>query len=766
MRFTAGLLVLLPLVLGQNNTQASSASFSPTPVTTAVPSATASLNQTVPGQGVYPPLQPWCNAGGNDTFCPGVILQDVQLSGLFPDSKTFVDKPTNGTLNATLQAFSQLGNNITLGQLAQFVKSSFKGEGLELNQVPINGFVASPRAVQKVSNPLYKGWVSIVNSYWSLLIRETNQSAVCTTQCESSLIPLNHTIVVPGGRYREIYYWDTFWILEGLLKSELYTYATDVILNFMDFIDTYGFIPNGGRKYYLNRSQPPVFIQMLDAYVKSTGNTTILERALPLASEEMRWWIANRTTQITSPYTGITRRVYLYNVTNSAPRPEGYVEDYETAFGAQPALNEAQRGDLYAELASGAESGYDYAGRWCRVPVINVTDNAPALRTLNVRGIIPVDLNSLQAGNHALLARLYQLYLNTTATTNSSSNSTASQFRTNATAEIALHQSLAKDYSDAVLDLHWDPVKAWFYDFNLSSNARDSLYTPAGTFPLWQNITPTGLEGNNTAALRIASGARYLLGRYGGIQGISSLLYTGLNWDFPNSWPPHTYTSIKAFQTLGRVVGNASIVSNATIPFSDVVSGQLGLNETQLPAQDASLQGSANLTVPSARNVSWPLALEIEYANRYMQGAFCSWYSTGGSINGLLTQLPLSQLNATGSYSNGSTGVMFEKFNATDIDAAGGGGEYTVQVGFGWTNGVVLWIAENFGQYLPQPSCPLVVLSTTNSTTSSNSTSPSTGNSTMNGTAASRPANATSMLVVSELAGEGVMYEGQRVSRD
>lgn len=53
------------------------------------------------------------------------ILQDVQLSGLFPDSKTFVDKPTNGTLNATLQAFSQLGNNITLGQLAQFVKSSF-----------------------------------------------------------------------------------------------------------------------------------------------------------------------------------------------------------------------------------------------------------------------------------------------------------------------------------------------------------------------------------------------------------------------------------------------------------------------------------------------------------------------------------------------------------------------------------------------------------------------------------------------------------------
>jgi alpha,alpha-trehalase len=49
----------------------------------------------------------------------------VQLSGLFPDSKTFVDKPTNGTLNSTLQAFQQLGNNLTLGQLATFVNTSF-----------------------------------------------------------------------------------------------------------------------------------------------------------------------------------------------------------------------------------------------------------------------------------------------------------------------------------------------------------------------------------------------------------------------------------------------------------------------------------------------------------------------------------------------------------------------------------------------------------------------------------------------------------------
>ena len=83
---------------------------------------------------------------------------------------------------------------------------------------------------------------------------------------------------------------------------------------------------------------------------------------------------------------------------------QGYVEDYTTVMGASPALNSTQQADLYAELATGAETGYDYSSRWCKVPVQNVSDNNPALRTLNTRAIIPVDLNSLLAGDHALVS--------------------------------------------------------------------------------------------------------------------------------------------------------------------------------------------------------------------------------------------------------------------------------------------------------------------------------------------------------------------------
>jgi alpha,alpha-trehalase len=75
-----------------------------------------------------------------------------------------------------------------------------------------------------------------------------------------------------------------------------------------------------------------------------------------------------------------------------------------------------------------------------------------------------------------------------------------------------------------------DTVISWFYDFNMTSNARSDLYTPAGTFALWQNITPPALSENETAGLAIVAGQRFLLGMYSGVPSVASLLYTGLNW--------------------------------------------------------------------------------------------------------------------------------------------------------------------------------------------------------------------------------------------
>lgn len=512
-------------------------------------------------------------------------------------------------------------------------------------------------------------------------------------------------------------------MLEGLLKSELYDYAWDLLQNFMDLIDIYGYLPNGGRKYYLNRSQPPVFVQMIDAYIKATNNITLLERALPVASSELEWWANNRTSNFTSPFTNQSRTIAQYSVTNSAPRPEGYVEDFETVMGASPALNETEQAELYSELATGAESGWDYSARWCEQPLLNTTDNNPALRTLKVKSIIPVDLLSLMAGDHALLANLYELYANSTGGGEGTGNEEMSKRdgeSDDAVSKIAYHRQMAQEFSDSILDLCWDPEKSWFYDFNVTSNSRSNIFHAGGTWPLWQNITPSEIMGNESAALSLVSGFRFLLGHYSGVPSVATLLFTGLNWDFPNAWPPHAYTAIKAFETLGRVLPNATVLSNLTIPFDSVTENQLGLSESELQPQPQSTIGNVSLNTETSQDKPWPLALSIEFANRYLGAAFCSWYSTGGQISGLLTQLPLSDLNATGTYTSEQSGVMFEKFNVTDTDAAGGGGEYTVQVGFGWTNGVALWAAGEYGQYIPAPTCPLIPIIEVNGTAGSN----------------------------------------------
>jgi neutral trehalase len=62
--------------------------------------------------------------------------------------------------------------------------------------------------------------------------------------------------------HHRVDYWDSYWIVQGLLKSELYSVANSTLQNFMDEIVDFGFIPNGGRIYYLNRSQPPMFIRV------------------------------------------------------------------------------------------------------------------------------------------------------------------------------------------------------------------------------------------------------------------------------------------------------------------------------------------------------------------------------------------------------------------------------------------------------------------------------------------------------------------------
>jgi alpha,alpha-trehalase len=86
-------------------------------------------------------------------------------------------------------------------------------------------------------------------SLWPIL-----QRAETSVPAYSTLQPLPYPYVVPGGRFREVYYWDSYFTMLGLEEDGLHQLAVDLLKIFAFEVDRYGIIPNRNRSYYLSRS--------------------------------------------------------------------------------------------------------------------------------------------------------------------------------------------------------------------------------------------------------------------------------------------------------------------------------------------------------------------------------------------------------------------------------------------------------------------------------------------------------------------------------
>ncbi|CAG8446565.1 1715_t:CDS:2 [Diversispora eburnea] len=563
-------------------------------------------------------------------YCSGSLLKKIQLSGIYNDSKTFVDKPTIKPLDEVLAAASLLPENSTNDELQNFLSTYFGPEGQELILVNITNFNSTPSFLQKIKSPLLQEFAKRVHNYWPNLTREVNQSFMCEG-CVSSFIALNRTFVIPGGRFREIYYWDSYFIIEGLLVSELYDIAKNVILNLLDLVEIYGFVPNGSRIYYLNRSQPPLLVQMVKIYYQATNDTTLLYDAFPILIKEYNFWRQNNSIRIISPKSKKLYTLNRYIVNNNAPRPESYLDDFNTV-ELNNTLNSTAREELYADIATTAESGWDFSSRWVKEPFKNSStndNNYEILRTLNADVIIPIDLNSI-------------LYMN---------EITLSEFSEKVGEEkmIDTFKNAAKKRLEGITDLFWDEELELFMDYNISSESRSEVFSLASYFPFWAESLPKDFITNSTTILDTFSYITDLLSKYPGSPP-TTLINSGLQWDFPNSWPPLNYVLIKGLINFHHRDDNDS--------------------ESEIK----------EFIMNSTKNLS----------QRYVDSVLCAWYSTGGSIPGYLNKLSGVE----------DTGHIFEKYSTLELSLPGGGG-----VGFGWTNGVLLWIFSNFGDILEEPEC-------------------------------------------------------------
>ncbi len=117
-----------------------------------------------------------------------------------------------------------------------------------------------------------------INSLWHGLRRAADKPKA------DSLLALKHSYIVPGGRFQEIYYWDSYFTALGLIDANKPEIVEDMLQNFIDLINDYGCIPNGNRSYYLSRSQPPILALMVELlwqhdHIK-TNNDAWLEKCV------------------------------------------------------------------------------------------------------------------------------------------------------------------------------------------------------------------------------------------------------------------------------------------------------------------------------------------------------------------------------------------------------------------------------------------------------------------------------------------------------
>ncbi|KAI9598866.1 glycoside hydrolase [Syncephalis fuscata] len=536
-------------------------------------------------------------------YCPGKILDVVQSAHLEKDSKYFVDQPTSKPLAQVLSAFDALPEKPTKEQVKAFVDANFLPPGAEIAPANLTDYQENPAFLTKIKDENLRHFAHAIHKKWKKLGRVFHEEAICKG-CASSALPARHPFVVPGGRFREFYYWDSYFTMEGLLISGMNQTVKGMIENAMDYVNEYGFVPNGARIYFLNRSQPPLLTQMVRLYFDATNDTEFLRKALPALKKEHNFWMHNRTVTVSAPGKP-NARLAVYSVTNDQPRPESWREDKE--MGAK--LPESSRASYFANMASGAESGWDYSTRWFA--------DGHSLPSIATNQVVPVELNSL-------------LYMNEQAIADFAARVGCKRTK-------ARYENAAKVRQQAIQDYFWSEKDAQWYDFNLTSHQQNTKFYPSNIVPLWSGAADPS-HFTKQEASRLVASVKPAVDLPGGAP--TSLVKSGEQWDFPNAWPPLEHFVV------------------------------YGLNKTGVP------EGAA-------------LALNI--AQRWISSNYCGWFVTGGD----------------GKNNSKNEGTLFEKYDATRVGIPGLGGEYEVQEGFGWTNGVVLSFLNRFSEHLEAPKdCP------------------------------------------------------------
>lgn len=418
------------------------------------------------------------------------LFHEVQLQPVFPDSKTFADCVPLQEPAYILQAY----------------REQRKQPGFNLKEFVLEHFLLPTQPSSNFTTDTSLSVTAHIRQLWPVLTCMPDESG-------GSLLPLPHAYVVPGGRFQEIYYWDSFFTMLGLQASGENALMQHMVDNFTHLIHRTGHIPNGNRSYYLSRSQPPFYALMLHLLTQEMGRDVLVKYA-PALRKEYAFWM-DGAEQLTPAYPAHRRVVLLpdgsilnrYWDDQPAPRPESYKEDLHLAreSGRRPE-------EVYRHIRAAAESGWDFSSRWFA--------DKQNLSTIHTTDILPVDLNALLFHMELTLAEMAELERDPSGA--------------------RLFRQKAKARRKAVLQHMWHDNDSFFYDYDFVQGTTTNTPTLAAVFPLYFCM----------AKRRQASAVAERLERDflmpGGLA--TTLAHTNQQWDAPNGWAPLQWMSIQALR--------------------------------------------------------------------------------------------------------------------------------------------------------------------------------------------------------------------------
>lgn len=423
------------------------------------------------------------------------LFKDVQLAAIYEDSKTFVDLVPKEH-PAVLEAKYLDKKDDSDFNLAEFVVENFRDNSMESLEFKTD-----------TTKTMYEH----INSMWEKLERGPDEAIPY-----SSRIPLPHKYIVPGGRFQEIYYWDSYFTIEGLLLAGRDDLAKNMVDNFSYLIDTLGFIPNGTRDYYKGRSQPPFYALMVDALARKDESMYLYY--LPQLAREYDFWMEGTETAVQArPQKHVVdmgNDVYLnrYWDTETTPRPESYKEDYHLA---QDLESDSLKMVLYRNLRSGAASGWDFSSRW-----YGEKDNFGSTETAD---ILPVDLNCL----------LYFLEASIAKAAGKKGDSKAH------------HTFFTKSSTrrSAIQYYFWNEDNGFYQDYNFKEGEQTPELTLAGVFPLYFGLS------TQEQAEKVKDVLMEKFLKDGGL--VTTLEHSGQQWDAPNGWAPLQWIAVNGLLRYG-----------------------------------------------------------------------------------------------------------------------------------------------------------------------------------------------------------------------